>query len=214
LQNKNELNINPHLISHRNYFRFFIKILTLFFEIELVTFHKRNFNYHGDSMAKNSSFDVVSEIDFQEVDNAVNQAIKEIHQRYDLKDSKTEVTLNKNDKVILVNTKDDYALKASYDILQTKFLKRQLSLKSMHPEEAEPASGGRLRQTITLQSGISKDNGRKITKLVKELKLKVSAQIMDEKIRVTGAKRDDLQEVINAIKEADLDFPTQFVNYK
>ncbi len=165
-------------------------------------------------MAKNSSFDVVSEIDFQEVDNAVNQAIKEIHQRYDLKDSKTEVTLNKNDKIILVNTKDDYALKASFDILQTKFLKRQLSLKSLLPQDAEPASGGRLRQTINLQSGISKDNGRKITKLVKELKLKVSAQIMDEKIRVQGAKRDDLQQVINAIKEADLDFPTQFVTYK
>jgi len=150
-------------------------------------------------MAKNSSFDVVSEIDFQEVDNAVNQAIKEIQQRYDLKDSKTEVTLNKNDKVILINTKDDYSLKASYDILQTKFLKRQLSLKSMQPEESEPASGGRLRQK---------------TKLVKELKLKVNAQIMDEKIRVQGAKRDDLQAVINAIKEADLEFPTQFVNYK
>ena len=165
-------------------------------------------------MAKNSSFDVVSEIDFQEVDNAVNQAIKEIQQRYDLKASKTEVTLNKNDKIILINTSDDYALKASFDILQSKFLKRQLSLKSLQAEEAEPASGGRLRQTINLQSGISKDNGKKITKLVKELKIKVSAQIMDEKIRVTGAKRDDLQEVINAIKGAELDFPTQFVNYK
>ena len=84
----------------------------------------------------------------------------------------------------------------------------------MKPNEAEPASGGRLRQIIDLQSGISKDNGKKITKLIKELKLKVSAQIMDEKIRVQGAKRDDLQEVINAIKESDLDFPTQFVNYK
>jgi uncharacterized protein YajQ (UPF0234 family) len=165
-------------------------------------------------MAKNSSFDVVSEIDFQEVDNAVNQAIKEIHQRYDLKDSKTEVTLNKNEKTLLINSRDDYALKASYDIIQTKFLKRQLSLKSLQPNDPEPASGGRLRQTINLQSGISKENGKKVTKMIKELKLKVNAQIMDEKVRVQGAKRDDLQAVINAIKEADFDFPTQFVNYK
>ncbi|MDA3815407.1 MAG: YajQ family cyclic di-GMP-binding protein [Patescibacteria group bacterium] len=164
-------------------------------------------------MAKNSSFDVVSEIDFQEVDNAVNQAIKEIQQRYDLKDSKTEVVLNKTEKNISINSKDDYALKASYDIMQTKFLKRQLSLKSMLPEEAEPASGGRIKQIINLQNGISKENSKKITKLVKELKIKVTTQIMDEKVRVTGAKRDDLQAVINAIKGADLDFPAQFVNY-
>lgn len=165
-------------------------------------------------MAKNASFDIVSDIDFQEVDNAVNQAIKEIHQRYDLKDSKTELDLNKNDKLILVNTRDDYSLKASYDILQSKFLKRQLSLKSMSPEEAEPASGGRLRQKINLQSGISKENAKKVTKLIKEMSIKVNAQIMDEKIRVQGSKIDDLQAVIAAIKEADFDFPTQFVNYK
>ena len=165
-------------------------------------------------MAKNSSFDIVSEIDFQEVDNAVNQSIKEIRQRYDLKDSKTEVELNKNDKLILINSKDDYALKASIDILQTKFLKRKLSLKALKLEEVEPASGGRLKQTINLQSGISKDNAKKITKLIKELKLKVNAQIMDERVRVQGSKKDELQVAINAVKEADLDFPTQFTNYK
>lgn len=165
-------------------------------------------------MAKNSSFDIVSEIDFQEVDNAVNQAIKEIRQRYDLKDSKTEVILNKNDKIISINSKDDYALKASYDILQSKFLKRGISLKALKLEEPEPAAGGRLKQKINLQSGISKDNAKKITKLIKELKLKVNAQIMDERVRVQGAKKDDLQAAINAVKEADLDFPTQFTNYK
>ncbi len=165
-------------------------------------------------MAKNSSFDIVSEIDFQEVDNAVNQSIKEIRQRYDLKDSKTEVELNKNDKLILINSKDDYALKASIDILQSKFLKRKLSLKALKLEEVEPASGGRLKQTINLQSGISKDNAKKITKLIKELKLKVNAQIMDERVRVQGSKKDELQVAINAVKEADLDFPTQFTNYK
>lgn len=165
-------------------------------------------------MAKNSSFDIVSEIDMQEVDNAINQASKEIRQRYDLKDSNTELTLNKKDKIITIDTKDDYSNKQSLDILQSKFIKRKLSLKSMKLHEPETASGGRLKQKIDLQSGISKDNAKKITKLVKDMKLKVNAQIMDEKVRVQGAKRDDLQAVIQAVKEADFDFPTQFVNYQ
>jgi len=165
-------------------------------------------------MAKNSSFDIVSEIDFQEVDNAVNQATKEIIQRYDLKDSKTELELNKKDKFINLNTKDDYSLKQSTDILQTKFIKRKLSIKVMKPEEPETAASGRLRQKINLQSGISKDNAKKITKMIKDLKLKVNTQIMDEKIRVQGAKKDELQTVIQKVKEADLDFPVQFVNFQ
>lgn len=165
-------------------------------------------------MAKNSSFDIVSEIDFQEVDNAVNQATKEIRQRYDLKDSGTEIDLNKKDKVLNILTKDDYSLKQSIDILQSKFIKRSLSLKVMKMNEPEPASHGNLRQKINLQSGISKDNAKKITKLIKDLKLKVNAQIMDERVRVQGAKKDELQAVINAVKEADLDFPVQFVNYQ
>jgi len=114
-------------------------------------------------MAKNSSFDIVSEIDFQEVDNAVNQAIKEITQRYDLKDSKTEIELNKKDKLLTLNTKDDYSRKQSIDILQTKFIKRGLSIKVMKLEEPETAASGRLRQKINLQSGISKDNAKIIT---------------------------------------------------
>ena len=165
-------------------------------------------------MAKNSSFDIVSEIDFQEVDNAVNQAVKEIHQRYDLKDSATEIELNKKDKLINLNTKDDYSRKQSIDILQTRFIKRSLSIKVMKLEEPEPAANGRLRQKISLQSGISKDNAKKITKMIKEMNVKVSAQIMDERIRVQGAKKDDLQIVIQKLKEADLDFPVQFVNYQ
>ncbi|MFC2134377.1 YajQ family cyclic di-GMP-binding protein [Bacteroidota bacterium] len=165
-------------------------------------------------MAKNASFDIVSEVDLQEVDNAVNQAIKEIIQRYDLKESKTKIELNKKDKLLSINTKDDYSLKQSIDILQNKFIKRKLSLKVMKPDEPVNAGDGRLKQTIHLQSGISKDNAKKITKLIKELKLKVSAQIMDERVRVQGAKKDQLQEVISAVKEADYDFPTQFVNYQ
>jgi len=165
-------------------------------------------------MAKNSSFDVVSEIDFQEVDNAVNQTKKEIQQRYDLKDSKTEIDLNKKEKTISINTKDDYSLKQSYDVLQTKFIKRGLSLKVMLTNEAEPTSQGRLKQAINLQSGISKENGKKITKLVKDSKLKINAQIQDEQVRIQGAKKDDLQAVMQMIKEADFDFPVQFTNYK
>jgi uncharacterized protein YajQ (UPF0234 family) len=165
-------------------------------------------------MAQNHSFDIVSEIDFQEVDNAVNQAIKEIQQRYDLKDSHTEIELNKKDKYISINTKDDYSLKASVDIIQSKFIKRNISLKTMKLEEIEPASGGRVRQQITLQNGISKENAKHVVKLIKDSKIKVNAQIMDEQIRVTAPKLDDLQAVINLVKSADLTFPAQFTNYK
>ncbi len=165
-------------------------------------------------MAKNSSFDIVSEIDMQEVDNALNQAIKEINQRYDLKESKTEFELNKKDKVLNLNTKDDYSRKQAIDILLNRFIKRGLSVKSIKTEEPEPAANGRLKQKLNLQSGISKDNAKLITKLIKDLKLKVSAQIMDEKVRVQGPKKDELQTVIQAVKDADYDFPVQFVNYQ
>jgi hypothetical protein len=165
-------------------------------------------------MAQNHSFDIVSEIDLQEADNAINQAIKEIHQRYDLKDSNTTMELNKKDKQISMNTKDDYSLKASIDILQTKFIRRGISVKALKMKEPEPAAGGRLKQIIDLQSGISKDNAKKITKMIKESKLKVSAQIQDEQVRVQATKIDDLQEVIKMVKEAELDFPTQYVNMK
>ena len=165
-------------------------------------------------MAQNHSFDIVSEIDLQEVDNSVNQALKEIHQRYDLKDSNTSVELNKKDKLLNINSKDDYSLKAAVDILETKFIRRGISIKAMKFNEPEPAANGRLKQTIELQSGISKDNAKKIVKLIKDEKLKVNAQIMDEQVRVTASKIDDLQVVIKLIKDADYDFPTQFTNYK
>ncbi|MGQ9797753.1 MAG: YajQ family cyclic di-GMP-binding protein [Ignavibacterium sp.] len=165
-------------------------------------------------MAQNHSFDIVSEIDLQEVDNAVNQALKEIHQRYDLKESNTTIVLNKKDKLLTINTKDNYSLKQSIDILQTKFIRRGISIKALKLNEPEQAAGGRLKQIINLQSGISKDNAKKIVKMIKDSKLKVNAQIQDEQVRVTGPKIDDLQAVIKMIKESDLDFPTQFVNMK
>ncbi len=165
-------------------------------------------------MAQNHSMDIVSEVDMQEADNAVNQAIKEINQRYDLKDSNTTIELNKKDKTILINTKDDYSRKAGIDILQSKFIKRGISVKTFKLDEPEIAAGGRLRQKINLQNGISKDNAKMITKMIKDSKLKINAQIQDEQIRVQGPKIDDLQEVIKMVKEAELDFPTQFVNFK
>jgi uncharacterized protein YajQ (UPF0234 family) len=165
-------------------------------------------------MAQNHSFDIVSEIDLQEADNAVNQALKEIHQRFNLKDSNTSVDLNKKDKNIVINTRDDYSLKASIDILQTKFIRRGLSIKALKPDEPESTSGGRVKQKIDLQSGISKENTKKITALIKNSKLKVNSQIQDEQVRVQGGKIDDLQSIIKLIREADFDFPTQFVNIK
>jgi len=165
-------------------------------------------------MPTQHSFDIVSEINFQEVDNAVNQAIKEIHQRYDLKDSHTELLLSKKDKLISINTKDDYSRKQSIDILETKFIKRGISIKALKFSEPEPAANGRLKQTINLQSGISKENAKLITKMIKECKLKVNAQIQDEQVRVQAPKIDDLQSIMKLVKESDFDFPVQFTNYK
>ena len=165
-------------------------------------------------MASSHSFDIVSEIDFQEADNALNQAIKEIHQRYDLKDSNTELTLNKKEKLISINTKDDYSRKQSIDILQTKFIKRGISIKALKALEPEPAANGRIKQIINLQSGISQENAKIITKLIKESKLKVSAQIQDEQVRVQTTKIDDLQFIMKLVKETELEFPVQFTNYK
>jgi hypothetical protein len=165
-------------------------------------------------MPQNHSMDIVSEVDLQEADNAVNQALKEIQQRYDLKDSQTTVELNKTEKNILINTKDDYSRKASIDILQSKFIRRGISIKALKYNEPEQAAGGRLRQKIDLQSGISKENAKILTKMIKDSKLKVNAQIQDEQVRVQSPKIDDLQAIIKMIKDADLNFPTQFVNYK
>lgn len=165
-------------------------------------------------MAANHSFDIVSEIDFQEVDNAVNQTVKEVHQRYDLKDSLTKIELNKKDKFVLIDTKDDYSNKQSIDILQSKCFKRGISIKALIILDPEQSSGGRVRQKINLQSGISKENAKIVTKMIKETKLKVNAQIQDEQVRVQAAKIDDLQAIQKLLKEAELDFAIQFVNYK
>ena len=132
------------------------------------------------------SFDVVSKVDMQEVDNAVKQATKEISQRYDFKGSKSEITQEKDSVKVLAD--DDYKLKAVIDVLQSKFMKRDISIKALQYGKVEPASGGMVRQIISVQQGISKENGKVIIAALKESKIKVQAQIQDEQVRVTGKK--------------------------
>jgi uncharacterized protein YajQ (UPF0234 family) len=158
------------------------------------------------------SFDIVSKVDMQEVDNAVNQTVKEIGQRYDFKGSKSEITQEKDSIKILAD--DDYKLKAVVDVLQSKFLKRSISIKALQYGKAEPASGGLIRQIITVQQGISKEKGKEIVAVVKESKIKVQAQIQDDQVRVTGKNRDDLQDAIQLLKGKDLGVEMQFVNFR
>ncbi|MBJ6799541.1 YajQ family cyclic di-GMP-binding protein [Geomonas propionica] len=158
------------------------------------------------------SFDIVSKVDLQEVDNAINQTVKEIAQRYDFKGSKSEVTLEKES--IKVLSEDDFKLKAVIDILQTKFVKRNISPKALQYGKVEQASGGMVRQIITLQVGISKEKAKDIGAVIKETKLKVQSQIQDDQLRVTGKNIDDLQEVIRVLKGKDLDIDLQFVNFR
>ena len=158
------------------------------------------------------SFDIVSKVDMQEVDNAVNQAVKEIGQRYDFKGSKSEVTLEK--EAIKVLADDDFRLKAIIDILQSKFVKRNISPKALQYGKVEQASGSMVRQMINLQMGISKEKAKEIGQIIKESKLKVQSQIQDDQVRVTGKNIDDLQEVIKTLKGKDLDIDMQFVNFR
>ena len=158
------------------------------------------------------SFDIVSKVDMQEVDNAINQTVKEIGQRYDFKGSKSEVTLEK--ETIKVLADDDFKLKAVVDILQSKFIKRNISPKALQYGKSEEASGGMVRQLITLQVGISKEKAKEIGAVIKETKLKVQSQIQEDQLRVTGKNIDDLQEVIKILKSKDLEIDMQFVNFR
>jgi len=158
------------------------------------------------------SFDIVSKVDLQEVDNAVNQAIKEIGQRYDFKGTTNELTLEKCTLTILAA--DDYKLQAIKDILIGKLVRRSVSPKCFDYGKEQPASGGAVRAKATIVQGISKEKGKEIVKLIKETKLKVQAQIMEDQVRVSGKKIDDLQEVIQFLKGRDLDIELQFENMR
>lgn len=165
-------------------------------------------------MAKENSFDIVSEVSLQEVDNAVNQTIKEITQRFDFKGSKAEVELFKDDEIKII-ADDEYKLKSIIDILQSKMIRRGVSLRFLEYEKIEAAAGGTVRQTITIKKGISKEKAKEIVAFIKQLKLKkVQAQIQDEQVRVSGKERDDLQKVIQAIKDNDFGLELQFTNYR
>ncbi|HWI41547.1 MAG TPA: YajQ family cyclic di-GMP-binding protein [Verrucomicrobiae bacterium] len=158
------------------------------------------------------SFDIVSKVDMQEVDNALNQATKEISQRYDFKGSKTEVVQEK--ETIKITTEDDFRLKAVVDILQSKLFKRGVSIKNLQYGKPETASGGMVRQVITIQQGVSKEKGKEIIQVIKDTKLKVQAQIQDDQVRVTGKNIDDLQEVIQTLKGKDLEIELQYINFR
>jgi len=165
-------------------------------------------------MAKDSSFDIVSEIDLQEVDNAVNQANKEISTRYDFKGTKSNITWNKSEAQIVIDAGDDYKLRSVNDVLHTKMIRRNLDIKALQYKKPEPASGGTLRQVATIQQGIDIETAREINKFIKNLKLKVQVAIEGTKVRVSGKAKDDLQKVIQAIKEHDFGIPLQFTNYR
>ncbi len=165
-------------------------------------------------MADTYSFDIVSEVNLQEVDNALNQARKEIGQRYDFKGSKSSLELNQKEKTLTIVSDDDFRLKSVVDVLQGKLVKRGVPLKALKYGAVEPAAGGTGRQVVTLQVGIDKDNARQIVKMIKDSKLKVQAQIMDDQVRVSGKNKDDLQSVMGKIRGAELPFAVQFTNYR
>ncbi|MFH1379516.1 MAG: YajQ family cyclic di-GMP-binding protein [bacterium] len=163
-------------------------------------------------MASDNSFDIVSKIDLQEVDNAVNQAMKEISTRYDFRGSISSITRDKNTITILAD--DDYKLKSVIDLFQNKLVKRGIPLQGLQFKAVETASGGSSRQVIDLQQGIPTEKAKEIVKLIKGMKIKVQASIQSDSVRVTGKSRDDLQSVIAMLKTADLKISMQFSNYR
>jgi len=161
-----------------------------------------------------NSFDVVSKIEMPEVHNAVQQAVKEVHQRYDLKDSKSNIELNEKDHKIVISSADDYKLKAVVDILQSKLVKRNVPLKGLSYGEIIPAAGSTVKQEISLQQGIVIEKAREIVKVVKDSKLKVQVSIQGDFVRVAGKDRDTLQNVIKLLREHDFGIDMQFTNYR
>jgi hypothetical protein len=160
-----------------------------------------------------NSFDIVSKVDLQEVQNAMNMALKEIHQRFDLKDSKSGIVLEGKDALVLTS-QDEYKLKAVNDVLQGKLVKRGVPLKNLHYEAIEPAAGSTVRQRIKLQQGIDVEKAREIVKLIKNSKKKVQASIQGDFVRVTGKDRDTLQEIIALMRQQDFGIEMQFTNYR
>jgi uncharacterized protein YajQ (UPF0234 family) len=162
----------------------------------------------------NFSFDIVSEVDLQEMDNAVNQASKELAQRYDFKDSKASVAYDRKEKKLTLIADNDFKLRALTDILVTRMAKRGISLKSLKFNEPEKAFQGYLRQTVEICMGIDKEKAKELTGIIKGLGLKVQTQIEGEKIKVSSAKKDELQAVIAHLRGLDFSIPLGFGNYR
>ena len=159
-----------------------------------------------------NSFDVVSKVDMQVVSNAIQQALKEIHTRFDLKDSKSNIEQEKD--AIVLHSADEYKLKAVNDVLQQKLVKRGVSLKSLTYGAVEPSAGGTSKRQITMQQGIAIEKAREIVKLVKDSKKKAQASIQGDLVRISGKDRDTLQEMIQLLKGHDFGIDLQFVNYR
>ncbi|AZN40917.1 YajQ family cyclic di-GMP-binding protein [Paenibacillus albus] len=162
-------------------------------------------------MAENA-FDIVSKVDMQELNNAITQALREIETRFDFKNSKSSIDLEKED--IVVVSDDEYKLKSVIDILQSKMIKRGVPIKNMEFGKVEGASAGTVRQKIKLKQGIEQDISKKINTLIRDSKLKVKSQIQGDSIRVTGKSLDDLQAVMAMLRGADLQIDLQFTNYR
>ena len=163
-------------------------------------------------MAGTFSFDVVSDFDQQELTNAVDQTLREVGTRYDLKDSKTQI--DQEPGQLVVNTADEFTLRSVQDILESRVVRRGLSLKILDYQKAEEASGGRVRQVVKLKKGIPEDLGKQIVKEIRADYKKVTPQIQGDAIRVSGKNKDDLQEVIQHLRGQDFPVALQFVNYR
>ena len=164
-------------------------------------------------MASDNSFDIVSKVDLQEVSNAIQNALKEVHTRFDLKDSKSDIQLEGKDAIILTSV-DEYKLKAVNDIMQSKMVKRNVPIKAFTYGTIESAAGSTVRQKVTMQQGIPIEKAREIVKVIKDSKKKVQASIQGDTVRVSGKDRDSLQEVISLLRGHDFGIDMQFTNYR
>ncbi|PHI48735.1 YajQ family cyclic di-GMP-binding protein [Bacillus halotolerans] len=163
-------------------------------------------------MAKESSFDIVSKVELPEVQNAIQIALKEISTRYDFKGSKSDISLDKEELVLVSD--DEFKLSQLKDVLVSKLIKRSVPTKNIDYVKIENASGGTVRQRAKLVQGIDKDNAKKINTIIKNSGLKVKSQVQDDQVRVTGKNKDDLQQVIAAVRGADLPIDVQFINFR
>jgi uncharacterized protein YajQ (UPF0234 family) len=161
-----------------------------------------------------NSFDVVSKIEMPEVVNSIQQALKEIHQRYDLKDSKSNIELNEKENKFTLTSADEYKLKAVTEVLEGKLVKRKVPLKGLSYGRIDPAAGSTVRQEITLQQGIPTEKAREIVKKIKDSKLKVQASIQGDFVRVSGRDRDVLQQAIALLRNSEFGIDMQFTNYR